>query len=156
MPEVWFYHLQRQKLDDVLPILLEKSLERKWKVAVQATSEERLDALDQRLWTYNDASFLAHGRVRDGDAALQPVFLTVDAENPNGAAVRFFIEQASAASLIDAPATKDYERFILLFDGNDDDELAFARREWKQLKAGGLDLSYWQQNAAGRWEKQAI
>ncbi len=156
MPEVWFYHLRSQKLDNVLPVLLEKSLERKWKVTVQATSEERLDALDQWLWTYNDASFLAHGRARDGDPEMQPVFLTTDAENPNGSSVRFFIERASAASLIAAPAKSDYARFILLFDGNDEDELAFARSEWKKFKAGGLDLSYWQQNAAGRWEKQAI
>ncbi len=156
MTEIWFYHLQRQKLEDVLPVLLEKSLERKWKVAVQATSEERLDVLDQWLWSYNDASFLAHGRARDGDAEMQPIFLTTGPENPNGASVRFCVERASAASLMQDGAGADYVRVILLFDGTDEDELSFARQEWKQLKTSGLDLSYWQQNAGGRWEKQAI
>jgi DNA polymerase IIIc chi subunit len=38
-----------------------------------------------------DESFLAHGRARDGDSALQPVYLTVGLENPNGAALRLFL-----------------------------------------------------------------
>jgi DNA polymerase III chi subunit, HolC len=49
--EIWFYHLQRQPLERVLPNLIEKSLEKGWRVAVQARSEERLDALDSWLWT---------------------------------------------------------------------------------------------------------
>ena len=36
-------------------------------------------------------NFLAHGRARDGDLALQPVYLTVGLENPNGAALRLFL-----------------------------------------------------------------
>ncbi len=156
VPEVWFYHLQRQPLDHVLPVLLEKSLERNWRVTVQATSEERLDMLDQLLWTYGEGSFLAHGRPRDGDAEMQPIFLTTGPENPNLAPVRFFIEGASTVPLLESPAANDYTRVILLFDGNQEEELGFARSEWRQLKASGQDLSYWQQSAAGRWEKQNI
>ncbi len=156
MPEVWFYHLQRQPLEHVLPTLLEKSLERNWRVIVQAASEERLDALDQLLWTYAEGSFLPHGRPRDGDAEMQPVFLTAGDENPNQAPVRFFIDGASAIPLLDGPTANDYTRVIVLFDGNHEEELTFARAEWKHLKAAGCDLSYWQQSAAGRWEKQNI
>jgi len=156
MPEVWFYHLQRQPLEHVLPILLEKSLERKWRVTVQASSEERLDALDQWLWTYAETSFLAHGRACDGDAAMQPVFLTTGEDNPNGAPVRLLIDGTSAASLLEGETAKDYSRVILLFDGNHEEELSFARSEWKRLKAAGFDLSYWQQSTAGGWEKQKI
>ena len=37
------------------------------------------------LWTYDEASFLTHGAARDGNAAAQPVWLTHQPENPNGA-----------------------------------------------------------------------
>ena len=77
--EIWFYHLQQQPLERALPALLEASLAHGWRVVVQAASEERLDALDEALWTYADAGFLAHGRARDGDAELQPVYLTTQA-----------------------------------------------------------------------------
>ncbi len=149
--EIWFYHLQRQSLDQALPSLIEKSLDRGWRVVIQAVSEERLTALDQQLWTYSDASFLAHGRAADGDGALQPVYLSTGAENPNGAAVRFFVEGALvAASLGEGP----YERAIVMFDGANEDELAAARRQWKELKDQGFALTYWRQNEAGRWDKQ--
>ncbi len=69
--EILFYHMQRQPLEAVLPSLLEKSLERRWRVAIQAASEERLQALDDHLWTFSEESFLPHGTDRDGDAATQ-------------------------------------------------------------------------------------
>jgi DNA polymerase-3 subunit chi len=151
MTEIWFYHLQRQPLDRVLPNLIEKSLARGWRVAVQARSEERLDALDSWLWTYSDASFLAHGRARDGDTDLQPVYLTAGVENPSGAALRLFIEGAEMTpALIGAGAA--YARAVALFDGNNEDELLLARAQWKELKVLGFALTYWQQGAAGRWE----
>ena len=66
MTEILFYHLQGQKLEGVLPGLLEKSLERGWKVIVQGASEERIEALDAHLWTYRDDGFLPHGTWREG------------------------------------------------------------------------------------------
>lgn len=154
MTEIWFYHLQRQSLENVLPNLIEKSLEKGWRVVVQATSEERLDALDLWLWTYADASFLAHGRARDGDGELQPVYLSTGVENPNGAAVRFFVEGAMVARAVAEPGAA-YVRAIAVFDGANEDELAGARAQWKELKAQGFALTYWQQSETGRWEKKA-
>lgn len=155
MPEIWFYHLQQQPLEKALPSLLEKALERGWRVVVQASAEERLDALDDTLWTYSDASFLAHGRARDGDADMQPIYLTTGSENPNGARLRLFVEGADVATLLAQEPCEGYERMILLFDGADEDQLLAARAQWKQLKTQGLSLAYWQQNARGQWEKKA-
>jgi DNA polymerase III subunit chi len=155
MPEIWFYHLQHQPLEKALPVLLEKALERGWRVVVQATAEERLDALDDTLWTYSDASFLAHGRARDGDADMQPIYLTTGKENPNAAKLRLFVEGADVAAFLAEEHSDIYERMILLFDGADEDQLVAARAHWKSLKEKGLTLTYWQQSARGGWEKKA-
>jgi DNA polymerase III subunit chi len=150
--EIWFYHLQHQRLERALPALVEEWLARGSRIVVQATSEERLDALDETLWTYADASFLAHGRARDGDAAMQPVYLTTDAANPNGASLRLLVDGADVASSVEGSAC---EHTILLFDGNDADQLAAARAQWKALKDRGLELTYWRQGERGQWEKRA-
>src|SRR5450631_616674 len=150
MTEIWFYHLQRQPLEKVLPTLIEKSLEKGWRVTVQARSEERLDALDSLLWTFSDESFLAHGRARDGDGELQPVYLTVGHENPNGAAVRLFVEGAEMGPAL-ADASAAYARAVALFDGHNPEELAAARAQWKELKSLGFSAAYWQQGENGRW-----
>jgi DNA polymerase III subunit chi len=150
--EVWFYHLETQPLDAVLPTLLQRSLERGWRAAVQATSTERLAALDTVLWTYDEASFLPHGLKSDGSAAQQPVLLTEDDANDNGAAIRFFVDRAAVPPALEGQA---YQRAVLLFDGADDEALADARAQWTALKALGYPVTYWQQSEGGRWEKRA-
>ena len=150
MTEVLFYHLQGQKLEGVLPTLLEKSLERGWRVVVQAASEERIDALDAHLWTYRDDNFLAHGTYRESEIAMQPVLLTVNEDNPNGANVRFLID--GAAMPADASG---YRRIVLVFDGEDDNAVAAARVHWTEAKAQGFDVTYWQPDENGRWQKKA-
>jgi DNA polymerase-3 subunit chi len=150
MTEVLFYHLQRQPIDKVLPTLLERSLERGWRVVVQAASDERVEALDAHLWTYRDDAFLAHGTYRESEAAQQPVLLTVQDDNPNGATVRFLIDGAP----VPGDAAK-YQRIVLLFDGEDDDAVAAARARWTEVKAQGFDATYWQADEQGRWQKKA-
>ena len=150
MTEVLFYHLQGQKLEGVLMPLLEKSLERGWAVAVQGTSEERMDALDAHLWTYADDGFLPHGTWREPEAAAQPVLLTISEANPNAATVRFLIEGASLPADADA-----YQRIVLVFDGDDDEAVAAARVHWADAKARGFAATYWQPDEQGRWAKKA-
>jgi DNA polymerase-3 subunit chi len=147
--EVWFYHLERTGLDQALPELLEKTLQRGWKAIVRSSSADRLDHLDGWLWSYRDESFLPHGLASESDAARQPVLLTTQGDNPNGANALFLIDGAEAGSL------EGYARALVLFDGRDDDQLKLARQQWTALKAGGTTLSYWKQSPEGRWEKQA-
>ena len=150
MTEVLFYHLQRQPLERVLPQLLERSYERGWRVVVQAASDERVDALDAHLWTYNDSSFLAHGTAREADPAAQPILLTTAEHNPNGASVRFLIDG------VPMPAdAESYDRIVLLFDGEDEDAVATARARWGEAKAQGFAVTYWQPDEQGRWVKKA-
>src|SRR6516165_4094942 len=92
MTEILFYHLQAQPVERLLPVLLEKSLERGWRVVVHTTLEERVDTLDSHLWTFRDDGFLPHGTFREPTAADQPVLLTVRDDNPNAAAVRFLVD----------------------------------------------------------------
>jgi DNA polymerase III subunit chi len=150
MTEFLFYHLKGQTPEQVLPALLQKSLERGWRVVVQASSEERIEALDAHLWTWRDDSFLPHGTWRDAEVTEQPILLTPNDENPNGAAVRFLIEGADVPG--DASA---YQRVILLFNGDDPDAVEAARTRWREAKSAGHDVTYWQNDAHGRWQRQA-
>jgi DNA polymerase-3 subunit chi len=154
MPEVWFYHLVRQPLEQVLPILLEKATGQRKRLVVQVATPERMDALDELLWTWSEESFIPHGGPRDDDPATQWVYLTTGDENPNSASMRIFADGANVADAALAGADQ-YERLILMFDGGDEDALAEARAQWKTLKAAGYPLSYWQQNENGGWEKKA-
>ena len=150
MTEFLFYHLQAQPVERVLPVLLEKSIERGWRVVVHASSEERVDALDAHLWTFREDSFLPHGTFREPSAPDQPVLLTTGDHNPNAATVRFLIDGA----LVPENA-EEYDRIVLLFDGSDDDAVAEARKRWQAAKTRGFAVTYWQADDNGRWQCRA-
>jgi DNA polymerase-3 subunit chi len=150
MTEILFYHLKDQTPEQVLPTLLQKSLDRGWRVVVQASSEERVEALDAHLWTWRDDSFLPHGTWRDAEASQQPILLTAGDHNPNGATVRFLVD---GALMPDDPST--YERVVLLFNGEDPDALDAARARWTAAKSAGFDVTYWQADEKGSWRRHA-
>jgi len=151
--ETLFYHLERRALEDVLPGLVEKSLARGWRAVIKTDSSERSDALDNLLWTYDDRSFLAHAQSGDGEAARQPVLITVEDENPNSAQILFCVGGASPADWRAAPLSS-LARVVMLFDGRDAAMLDQARASWKQAKAAGHDVTYWKETASGKFEKQ--
>ncbi|MFT6659875.1 DNA polymerase III subunit chi [Maritalea sp.] len=148
MTEILFYHLEQRPAEAVLPLLLEKTLERGWRAAVQVGDVAELDALDAALWTYRDDSFLPHGTGEGGQVADQPIVLVTDKSNANNAQIRFFVKGAVPIEV------GDYERLVFMFDGHNPDAVTRARQAWKALKPDH-QLTYWQQEPNGKWAKKA-
>ncbi len=149
MTDLLFYHLETRPLESVLPTLLEKTLERGWHAVVEVGSTERLEVLDAALWTYSDDSFLPHGAATGGESdAAQPVVLTGDENNPNQADIRFFVDRAVPRKI------DGYERLVYIFNGHDPEAVTEARSAWRDLRED-FALTYWQQDADGRWSKKA-
>jgi DNA polymerase-3 subunit chi len=146
--EVRFHHLERLRVDQALPRLLERALEEGRRVLVRASSDEMVAALNERLWTYDDTSFLPHGAAGDGDPMTQPVFLTSELTNPNAATmlVRLAGVEADAAD-------EAFDLVVLMFEGRDEAALAHARGEWRRLKDEGRAISYWRESDEGGWER---
>jgi DNA polymerase-3 subunit chi len=145
--EVSFYHLQRMTLEEALPKLLERALERGMHAVVLARSKERVERLNEVLWTYDPGSFLPHGSADDGEAGRQAIYLTTEEENPNGARLLFLVDGGS-------PSFADsFDRVIDIFDGNDGEAVQAARERWKVARSAGHEVTYWKQSDAGRWEK---
>ena len=142
MTEVFFYHLERSGPGDVLPSLLEKTLQRGWRALVKLPDRESLQAMDEALWTYRDESFLPHGT----DGPDHPVLLTTENEPENGAQAVFL----TPGTTMTPDAMKQFERCVLLFlpEGAE-----AARAQWRILKDEGFAVTYWKQTLEGRWEK---
>jgi DNA polymerase-3 subunit chi len=154
MTEALFYHLERRGFDDVLPGLVEKTLERGWRAVVRTESAERAQAIDNLLWTYNDQTFLPHAQAGDGNPARQPVLITVEDGNPNGAQVLFLVGGAEPPQW-NTDEAKSLLRIVLMFDGRDQGAVQSARTSWRNAKEAGHDVTYWKETPAGKWEKQA-
>ena len=146
--EIGFYHLLSMPLERALPRLLERARAQGHRIVVRAASAERVEHLSALLWTYDDASFLAHGTARDGNAPNQPVWLSERSENPNEATILMLVDGVEAEDLA------GFARILDLFDGNDEEAVAAARERWRRAAAAGHTLTYWQQTEKG-WEKKA-
>ena len=152
MTETLFYHLERRAIDEALPPLVEKTRERGWRALIRVDSAERADALDSRLWTFNDG-FLPHAQQGDGDPARQPVLITMEEGNANAADVLFLVGGAPAPDW-NSEAAKAFTRIVLMFDGRDPGAVDSARAAWKNAKTAGHEVTYWKESPTGKWEKQ--
>lgn len=151
MGEVLFYHLTQTPLENAAPGVLEKCLERGWKVALRTGSVERAEALNRHFWTYRDDAFLPHGMAQDGEAARQPIYLTAGQEAPNEPDILFLTDGARA----DPSEMSGYVRALVMFDGHDEEALAQARGAWKAVTDAGLKAIYWAQTDTGGWTKKS-
>ena len=153
MSEIWFYHLERQSLEAVLPRLLAMCRARDWRVLVQMGSAARSAELDAALWQENDDNFLPHGRNGDDRiqpyAAMQPIWFTHEQDHPNAAQVCFLLDNSTRDD-IDV-----FERCIYVFNGLDPEALTNARRRWKSFIDDGIAPLYWRQDAQGKWIREA-
>ena len=150
MTEVRFYHLTERPLEAVLPVMLERSLDRGWRAVVRGTDPARLEALSEALWTWRDESFLAHGTPSDGRPDLQPIWLTPEAANPNRANALFLVDGAEAVT--DELAAMELS--AILFDGLDNAAVERARAQWRAVTGAGLRAVYWAQDDRGAWVKR--
>ena len=144
--EVWFYHLERSSLEQVLPELLERTLSRGWRARIQASGGGRIEALDNWLWTWRDDSFLPHGVEGEPFAERQPILLGDGAGNPNAAQALFVVDG-------DPGDLDGYERCVVIFDGRADGAVEAARAMWRDYKRLGHEVSYYQQGETRGWVK---
>lgn len=148
MGAAYFYHLTRAPLEVTLPVLLEKALSAGWRVAVRGTDADRLDWLDQKLWTGD--GFLPHGRAGGEHDADQPVLLTTESAAPNGAACLMAVDGAE----VTPGEVAAMERVCILFDGHDPAAVEAARGQWRALTEAGCAAKYWSEES-GRWQMKA-
>ncbi len=153
MSEVRFYHLVERRLEGVLPVMLERCLERGWRAVVRGGDPARLAALDGLLWSYSEESFLPHGLAgrAPGTAEEHPVWLTAGEETGGPRQALFLIDGAA----FEPAALSGLETAALLFDGGDGAALARAREDWRRVVAAGLTAVYWAEEPGGGWARKA-
>lgn len=149
MTEIQFYHLTATPPERALPRLLEKALAAGHRVVLRLASAEQMEEWNRLLWTYDPNGFLPHGAAADGNAAHQPIYLTIGEENPNNADVLVVTDAAVAVP------PESVARLLCVFHGADGAVAAQARERAEQWRAAGHAVTYRRQNAQGGWEEPA-
>ena len=146
MTEIGFYHLTRSTLPQALPQLLARTLAAGQRALVLGSDAAGLEALSTALWA--QSGWLPHGLASDGDADLQPIWLSTDADPLNGARYLFLVDGGETDRI------KDYDRVFDLFDGNKRGSRGRCEGALETAKEAGHSLAYWQQTESS-WQKKA-
>lgn len=149
MTDVSFYHLLHLPLSSALPKLLAKVQGAGLKAVIKVGTEDRVQELDDILWSYDKNSFLPHGNMKTKYPDQHPLYLTTGDENPAGATVLVLVDGMQSENI------GEYDRCLEMFDGRSDAATAAARERWKIYKDAGHTLTYWQQTEQGGWTKKA-
>lgn len=144
--EVSFYCLTKTSISKAVPRLIEKIYYSGQRLVIITEDEEMMKTIDDGLWVYSTKHFIPHATLLDEYQSDQPVYITNKQENPNKATIMMAIGGANIE--------QDTNKIIHFFDGNDKDQLGFARSKWKLYKAKGYSIIYWKQKDDGAWEKQ--
>lgn len=149
MTEIRFYHLQKQTLDQALPLILEKAYASGQPILVKLESASEVERMNTHLWSYAPHTFLPHGSAKNGNADKQPIWLTDKDTNDNNAKI-LILTQGKTEENVDT-----YNLVCEMLNGHDENAISAARIRWKEYTSAGHDVTYWYQSESGKWEKKA-
>jgi DNA polymerase III subunit chi len=101
-----------------------------------------------------DDSFLPHGLDTEPHAPRQPVLLSHEIRNVNGATMLFCLDGADPGDL-GGEEPPPWERVVVMFEDADQRSVQEARALWASARKADVPVSYWRQSAEGKWEKKA-
>lgn len=143
-PEAWidFLNADGRPLDLALGRRLEAALTENagGRALVLCADEMRARDLNGGLWTYDPASFLAHGGPGDGEPDEHPVWVAAS-EAP-----------ADIVVSVDDAEPADWEAYaqrFYLFDARDPAARDAGRARWRQWSGEGKPLAYWSFDGGG-------
>lgn len=150
MIEVGFYQLAQRPFEAVVLPLVVKARAAGLRLLVRSDDTALLALLDERLWSFKAASFVAHGSVASVPperVASQPVLF--DSAFPPANAADCLMQLGGD---IPEPLT-GLARVLYLFG---EAELEVARARWRQIRqSADLKATYWRETEDGRFEKAA-
>jgi DNA polymerase-3 subunit chi len=136
MPKADFYLIAKPRFrgDPLLLVceLARRAFESGQRTLILVRSAEQAEALDEKLWEFDESAFVPHQIAGDEDDAITPVLIVAPGvQTP---------DRALVINLRDEIAPGRFER-VLEVVPDDEAQRAGSRERWKTYKAAGLDVS---------------
>jgi DNA polymerase-3 subunit chi len=148
MTDIRFYHMEQSTLDQALPAITMKAWQSGQRVLIKVPDKKEADRLNDLLWTFHPNVFLPHGVDDDKYANRQPVLITQGEDNKNEASILLLTNGCTSEKV------PEYNMVCEMLDGRVEAHIKDARQRWKNYKDAGHDLTYWQQDENGKWNKK--
>jgi len=147
LPEILFYKTLPLEVEKTFYSLVEKSNEKGLISVAIFNNEEKLDLINDFLWTNKQDSFLPHVKRSDEivtDFSI-PLYLTTEEENPYNAEILFSID-GYIPKKIDS-----WERLIFIADPNDNALLEKYKKFYETIKRDFKKINFYKKTENGKW-----
>ena len=108
---------------------------------------DRIEDINQLLWTEPANSFLPHGSDKDGHLDKQPIALTSRNINPNEAQCLVLVQADTL------PLEESFERILYVFPVQSTGAQTKAQQLKSEAEQKGHTTFLWTQESAGKWKK---
>ena len=131
-----FYLIAKPRFrDDPLLLVCElakRAFESGQPTLILARSADQADAIDEKLWEFDEAAFIPHQIAGDEDDAITPVLIVApDTQTP---------DRTLVINLRDECAPGLFERVLEVVPADEAQRLG-SRERWKTYKAAGFEVS---------------
>ena len=136
MPRADFYLIAKPRFRDD-PLLLVCELAKRAFASEQPTlilarSPEQAEALDEKLWTFDDDAFIAHQIAGDDDDSICAVLIAAPGTTTP--------DRALVINLRDECADGTFDRVLEVVNADEAERLG-SRERWKTYKAAGFKIA---------------
>jgi len=145
LSEIFFYKLKNSSSEIFLTSLIERSLENNWNSVVLLDNIERMEEINDFLWSYKDTSFLPHGSQNDKNSELHRVYLTCEEENPNDSDVIFSIDGLLIKNI------NSWQRCIYIFNEQNLKVVDQFNTYKKNIDQSQHSIKSFEQDTNGKW-----
>lgn len=144
---VRFYQLASLPFANALTGIVGKAWQTGLKIGILAANPEQAQWVNDLLWRHPRESFLPHGLWNGPEPEHQPVLISIQPEDINGATLLVL----ASPETVEKP-----DRFDMVVDfapTQDPAALSASRERYRRYRDLGCKLEYWTQDSQGKWEK---
>jgi len=136
MPRADFYLIAKPRFrDDPLLLVCElakRAFESGQRALILARSADQADALDEKLWEFDEQAFIPHQIAGDDDDAITPLLIVAPGTTT--------ADRALVINLRDECAPGLFERVLEVVAADEAQRLG-SRERWKTYKAAGFEVN---------------
>ncbi|HEX7915825.1 DNA polymerase III subunit chi [Rudaea sp.] len=136
MPRADFYLIAKPRFrDDPLLLVCElakRAFESGQPALILARSADQADALDEKLWEFDEQAFIPHQIAGDDDDAITPVLIVAPGTTTADRTLVINLRHECAPGL--------FERVLEVVPADEAQRLG-SRERWKTYKAAGFDVN---------------
>ena len=150
MTQIIFYNTAPLQVENTLFNLIEKSIENGYKSLLLFNDKNKCSAIDEKLWTYKQNSFLPHLTEDEkiSDEIDIPIYLSTKNENPYKAELLFSIDGFLPNNI------NNFERVIIIVDVNDKILLEEYKKYYLDINEDFEDIVFYKSNDNGKWTEK--